>query len=442
MDFKSVLASYERSFEGDLGLRLNLVSGAMYDPEFMAEIKDGIIVEAILCTGNILDMFTVVEGSLQGSGEACRLTLKMQGSGRLVDIPIRRDDKSGYDVTAVIAALEQSYREVLFMGSGEVILSAAQRQVMRAKAPAWLDGLLAAEGVASPEVIVDTENVAWEGSGLKMKITVSAKEGKTGAGKEYVLTIPLIEGGQGDYSVIEPLAKKITTDWLKENACLCSEALYQAVYEPMQELAPAYVQWVIAETQKDVQRFLDGFNAALEKKREELKKVEKELKELPGKLREEAGKVKKLPTFPPTSRPPKGIRERFAWEYTSRLDKIAHIFRWIASIPGSMDEQISEKGKGKEILKGLEFAFRCVWVIKLESTWSVLKDVARSYIGAKGPEILRKKVSSIKKGSKIYKFITPVIKSARKTGSSWYVAEFFLSRLVKFPMCLISRVVF
>ncbi len=424
LDFNDVLTQLQREYSRELGVRVVFVPKALQDPEFMETLKDLIVVQSILVTRDILTMFTPVKGSMTGSGDGCRLTLMMKNSNYLVQVPIRRDAKGGYDVEAVIAALEQSYREVMFMDSQEVIFSADQRRVMREGASEWLDGLLAAEGISPPEVIVDTENVEWQDKGLLMKVRVSASESVGVAGREYSLTVPFMQGGNADYSDIEPLAKKISAEWLKENPCLCSEAVYKSVQEPLREVVPAYVEWVIAEIQKDVQRFWDAFNAELKKKKELVKKFEKEAEEYVEKIKSE--------TLEEAKRPEPGVINGLIWAFP-------RVFRGLFEAAPKISEGLKVlldqaprhiSANAEEMMKALEFGFKAAGVIIWETGWMVMWDVGVAYLGNKIPFWSRKYVSSVKKGDKLYRFVSPLKKSAQKTGSKWDVGEFIFSRLI------------
>ena len=235
-----------------------------------------------------------------------------------------------------------------------------------------------------------------------MKVTVSAKEGKGGAAKEYVLTVPIIEGGQGDYSGIEPLSKKIAAEWMKENACLCSEAVYQAVYEPVQAVVPAYVEWAIAETRKDVQRFWDAVNAELDEKLAMATELEKKIQEIRDKLQKAADKAE----FKPKDRFDKGLAWTISVFWNELPPSMVKLAKGLLKLPGKVAAGLEKTdGANKIFVAFFNFGLRAVLPIMQETAIIVLRDVGAAVAGSfasRGGQLI---VRRTKIGSKAYKFV-------------------------------------
>ena len=175
-----------------------------------------------------------------------------------------------------------------------------------------MQGVLAQLGAFEPEVIVDTENVVWQADGLAMKAKVFPKDNEKAGdpGKEYSLLVPLMEGGKADYSPVDALAKQMTADWVKAWGGSSDKVLGQ-IKELLQEVVKAYVQWVIEQTQKDVQEFWDAFSAELQNKLEEVQKYEKEVEQHSDKIRRERLKV----AARPDGRPEPGVINGLLWAF-------------------------------------------------------------------------------------------------------------------------------
>ena len=414
LDFDIFLSSLEKAAQEHWGFRPALAAKAQHDSKFMSQIKEAIVDRAIRVIPNILEMFDPVEDSLQGEGEAFRLTLMMHGSGMLVSIPVRGAVGGGYEVGAVIEALEGSYQRVLAMDSGADIFSGTQRSDLRTNIPTWLDGIMGEMGICQPSVLVDTEHVELDGDAFHFGVSITPQKGgeTSGPRKEYRLSIPIAENGAADYSGTEALAGKIAGEWVQDHAGASHDAVNQLVQEHLLEVVTAYVPWVIAEQQKDVQKFWDAFNGELKKKLEEATKLEKKVEEVRAKLKKNAAELEINTTSSVAPGVIEGLCFAAATLWRELPGSMVEIAEGVSKLPGNMHKELS--GSAAEIVKGLEFGFLAAGWTVLEAAWVVLRDVA----AIAGPgiviKIAQQVAKSVKVGHILYRFARPVANPSAK----------------------------
>ncbi len=141
LNFSNMLTQMEREYGKELGQRVALLPKALQDPEVMEPLKSLIIEQAILITKNILTMFTFHPQSLGGQMIPCHIPVKMKGSGMLVSIYGCPSKGGVYELDRLVNELEDSYRKVLDLDSGEVIFSSSQRSVIRQNGTKWIENL-------------------------------------------------------------------------------------------------------------------------------------------------------------------------------------------------------------------------------------------------------------------------------------------------------------
>jgi hypothetical protein len=141
LDYGRILAELEKKCSMEMGIGVALLPRALHDPEIMTPLKDGIIVNAILVNHDILAMFDFHPKSLGGEMIPCHIPVKMKGSGMLWSIWACPDKGGGYDLDRLVNDLEDSYRKVMFLDSGEVIFTPAHRSVIRQNGTKWIEKL-------------------------------------------------------------------------------------------------------------------------------------------------------------------------------------------------------------------------------------------------------------------------------------------------------------
>ena len=393
------------------------------DAGFMSQLKEAIIETTILVIPDILERFTPIEDSLQGQGENFRMSLRMQDSGMLARIPIRRDAGGGYDIEGGYRGPGGQLSADAVHGLGRRYLQQRPAEQAAGKDPGLAGRLVGEMGDGRPWLQVDTENVAWDGDAFQFDVSVKPQEDgePVGPGKDYRLSIPIAENGEADYGGIEALANQAAREWVQDHVGAGQDAVKQAVREHLQEVAKAYVSWVIAEQQKDVQRFWDAFNGELKKKLEEATKLEKKVEEVRAKLKKGVAdlEVKTTNRFTPGITMGLSIAAKTLWKELP--GSMAEIAEGLSKLPGNMHKELS--GSAAEIVKGLEFGFLAAGWAVLEAGWVVLRDVAAVAGPGLAVKIAQHAAKKVKVGQVLYKFARPVVNPSGKARRRIFIGE-------------------